>query len=189
MRVLKYILAIMIVWCFCNSVFAADYTQPERAKSTVLLVINNMARSKHDVKLNKIMDEELHKKIDGIYKEESSEQLRWHFLGRDCSNLREDQIAAKLSKSKSDYLIYAQLNGLDKKTKYNLIYHGKKVIASFYIRLYDIKRGKDLYFTEYQLAAEDTTDYFFIGSGSVSRKALHSVLFRAGEVISAHLPL
>ena len=37
--------------------------------------------------------------------------------------------------------------------------------------------------------AEDSTDYFFIGSGSVAQKALDAILFRAGEAISVKLPL
>ena len=189
MNIIKGLCCLLMLFGLVFTATTAQATQSERSKSTVLLVINNIAHSKHDAKLNAIMDEELHKKINGVYKEEASELLKWQFLGRDCSHLNENQVAAKLAKSKADFLIYAQLNGLNKKTKYNVIYRGKKVAASFFIRLFDIKKGKDIYSTEYKLIAEDTTDHFFVGSGSVSRMALRKVMFRAGEVISTRLPL
>ena len=61
--------------------------------------------------------------------------------------------------------------------------------ASLVLRIMDVKNSKELYHSKYAIESKDTTDYWFIGNGSVAKKALDSVLFRAGEAISVHLPL
>lgn len=161
----------------------------ERQKSTVLLLINNTAHSKHDKKLNTLMLETLHKKIDVIYHEENPGKFVENFYGKEQSKLSLDEMLAKLSGSTADYLVYVELKALDKDSDFNLIYYSKEVTATLFVRLIDMKNEKELYRDEFTMTSKDTTDYFFIGSGSVSKKALNSALFKAGEIISCHLPL
>lgn len=183
------ILAFIICFCFMQNVEANSYNSNIRQKSTVMLIVNNIADSKHNDALNKIMYEELHQKIDVLYKEESADKYIGLFLNKDNSVLTAEDMYKKVNDCKSDYLIYAELKELNKKTNFNFVYHGKEIAATFYIAILDIKNCRYLYKSEYTLAAEDSTDYFFVGSGSVSKKALKKVLFRAGEAISTHLPL
>ncbi len=183
------ILLLILGCCFVHDVYAGTYNSNVRQKSTVMLIINNIADSKHNDALNKIMYEELHKKIDVIYKEEDSNAYVKEFLNKDNSILSAEDMCRKIGTCKSDYLIYAELKELNKTTNFNFVYHGKKIAATFYIAIVDIENRSYLYNSEYTLTAEDSTDYFFVGSGSVSKKALKKVLFRAGEAISAHLPL
>lgn len=183
------VLFILISCCFMNNVYADNNGPYVRQKSTVMLIINNIADSKHNDALNEIMFEELHKKIDVLYKEEPADEYTEEFLHKDNSVLSAEDMCKKIESCKSDYLIYAELKELNKTTNFNFVYHGKEIAATFYIAILDIKNHKYLYRSEYTLVAEDSTDYFFVGSGSVSKKALKKVLFRAGEAISAHLPL
>lgn len=161
----------------------------QRQKSTVLLIINNMANSKHDKKLTEIIKEALHKKIDNLYQQENVALFSKNFLGADNSQLSVQDIISKIEGTSSDYLIYAELKSLRNDTEYNIIYYTKKITLTFFIRIVDVKNKKDLYYDDFQITATDTTDYFFVGSGSVAKKALDGVLFKAGEIISCYLPL
>ena len=155
----------------------------------MLLIINNIANSKHDKALNQLMHEKLQAKLDVIYRQEDSTPYLKNFVGQENSVLPIDELLQKASDSKSDYLVYAELKKIDKDTNFNLIYHGKEVNITFCIRIIDIKNKQELYSSEYSLGAKDSTDYFFVGSSSVAKKALEKVLFRAGEAISTYLPL
>lgn len=173
----------------CSTVFANVSVSNTRQKSQVLLIINNIANSKHDKALNQLMHEKLQAKLDVIYRQEDSTPYLKNFVGQENSVLPIDELLQKASDSKSDYLVYAELKKIDKDTNFNLIYHGKEVNITFCIRIIDIKNKQELYSSEYSLGAKDSTDYFFVGSSSVAKKALEKVLFRAGEAISTYLPL
>lgn len=188
-KAFSIILLLLFTFLACFVYAAPSTTSNLRHKSKVMLIINNTAHSKHDKKLNEIMDNELHKKIDVLYREESAEKFLTNFSGKDTSKLTLDEFLENVNGCQSDYVVYTELKKLDKSTNYNFIYHGKKVTATFYVRIVDVKNKKELYSTEFHLTAEDSTDYYFVGSGSVSKKALKSVLFRAGEAISTYLPL
>lgn len=179
----------MLALATCNNGLANNIKNQSREKSQVLLIINNIAHSKHDKVLNKLMNERLQEKIEVIYRQENNKPYFDSFIGQENSILSLDEILEKVKKSKSDYLVYAELKQINKDTDFNLIYHGKEVSVTFYLRIVDIKNRKDLYSSEYSLMAKDSTDYFFVGSSSVAKKALEKVLFRAGEAISTYLPL
>ena len=191
-KVYKLLVFLIIALLFvfnCSYVFANTHNAQLRTKSQVLLIINNIAHSKHDKALNQLMNEKLQEKIDVIYRQEDSTPYIKNLVGQENAKLTVEEIINKIAGSKSNYLIYAELKHIDKDTNFNLIYHGKEVEVTFYLRIVDIKNKKDLYASEYSLKAEDDTDYFFVGSGSVAKKALEKVLFRAGEAISVYLPL
>ena len=176
----------IISMCLCSICLANTTT---RDKSQVLLIINNISESKYSKALNKMMDEELHKKINGIYEEKSAEKFLNNFKNTAACKIPLQSILSKIDGSSSDYLIYAELKPFNKNTEFNFVYYDKEITATFAIRIIDIKNKKELYKSEYSLTAKDSTDYFFIGSGSVSKKALEKVLYRAGEAISVYLPL
>lgn len=89
----------------------------------------------------------------------------------------------------ADYFVYTELQPITKETHFNFIYFDKNVETGLVLRIVDLKNDKELYNKKYLMKAEDSTDYFFIGSGSVAQKALDAILFRAGEAISVKLPL
>lgn len=187
---LAILVALSIIFTLgCSTVFANASASNTRQKSQVLLIINNIANSKHDKALNQLMHEKLQAKLDVIYRQEDSTPYLKNFVGQENSVLPVDKLLQKVSDSKSDYLVYAELKKIDKDTNFNLIYHGKEVNITFCIRIIDIKNKQELYSSEYSLGAKDSTDYFFVGSSSVAKKALEKVLFRAGEAISTYLPL
>ncbi len=187
---LAVLVALSIIFTLgCSTVFANASASNTRQKSQVLLIINNIANSKHDKALNQLMHEKLQAKLDVIYRQEDSTPYLKNFVGQEISVLPIDELLQKVSDSKSDYLVYAELKKIDKDTNFNLIYHGKEVNITFCIRIIDIKNKQELYSSEYSLGAKDSTDYFFVGSSSVAKKALEKVLFRAGEAISTYLPL
>ena len=167
----------------------ANATETMRKRSSVMLVINNIANTKYDDKLTKMMDESLHKKIDGIYNEMDSADYLTKFAGHSNENATAQDMLDLIKDSGTDYFVYAELQPFVKKSNFNLVYYDKAMTASFVLRIIDIKNCKELYNNKYSIESKDSTDYWFIGSGSVAKKALDSVLFRAGEAISVHLPL
>lgn len=180
------IIIISVIFLLDSSLVFADNI---RTKSKVLVIINNIANTKNDKALNKIMDDEIHKKIKEIYIEEDNEKYVREFQGHSNSMLNLNEILDKIKTSDSDYFIYAELKAIDKESNFNFVYYDKEVTATFYIRILDIKNRTELYASEYSIMAQDSTDYFFIGSASVAKKALQKVMFRAGEAISTYLPL
>jgi len=160
-----------------------------RQRSSVILIINNIAHTNYDQKLTKIMDESLHKKIDGIYNEADGADYLAKFSGHSNENSSTKDMLDIVRDSSVDYFIYTELQPFVKKENYNLIYYDKSMIASVVLRIMDVKNGKELYHNKYSIESTDTTDYWFIGNGSVAKKALDSALFRTGEAISVHLPL
>lgn len=187
LKIFLVVSILMYVFAECPNLLEAAIQKNQ--KSTVLLIINNIAKSKHDQRLNEIMQEGLQKKIDRLYYEEDAKTFLSEFAGRDNSELTVEDMLKKIIGSKADYLIYAELKPFSQQSEFNFIYHHKEVTATFLLRIIDVQKKQELYSSIYSITAKDSTDYLFIGSGSVSRKAIHSVLFRAGEAISAHLPL
>ena len=160
-----------------------------RQRSSVMLIINNIAHTTYDEKLTKIMDESLHKKIDGIYNEIDAVDHFMKVSGHSNENASTQDMLDIVKDSGTDYFIYTELQPFVKTENYNLVYYDKSMTASLVLRIMDVKNSKELYHSKYAIESKDTTDYWFIGNGSVAKKALDSVLFRAGEAISVHLPL
>ena len=161
-----------------------------RKKSSVMLIVNNLAQTKYDEKLTAMMNESLHKKIDGIYNELEADAYLPKFAGHSFEQAESKELIDLVHEATElDYLIYVELQPFAKKTNYNLVYYDKAMTANLLLRLIDARNGKEIYQGKYTIEAKDSTDYWFIGSGSVAKKALESVLFKAGEAISVHLPL
>lgn len=189
-KIFKFIAVLTLIGCYLFNIIGNCYAYNDaREKSKVLILINNIANTKHDKALNEIMYKELHKKIDGIYFEEDNQKYLKSIEGKDNSQLTVTEMLEKINDSDSDYLIYAELKRIDKKSDFNFVYYDKEVTATFCLRIIDIKNKKELYSSEYSMTAEDSTDYFFIGSASVAKKAIKKVMFKAGEAISVYLPL
>ena len=188
----RVIFSILLLFMLVNLQVSQNYanaTETMRRHSSVMLVINNIANTKYDDKLTKMMDESLHKKIDGIYNEMDSADYLTKFAGHSNENATAQDMLDLIKDSGTDYFVYAELQPFVKKSNFNLVYYDKAMTASFVLRIIDIKNCKELYNNKYSIESKDSTDYWFIGSGSVAKKALDSVLFRAGEAISVHLPL
>ncbi len=188
----RVIFSILLLFMLVNLQVSQNYanaTETMRKRSSVMLVINNIANTKYDDKLTKMMDESLHKKIDGIYNEMDSADYLTKFAGHSNENATAQDMLDLIKDSGTDYFVYAELQPFVKKSNFNLVYYDKAMTASFVLRIIDIKNCKELYNNKYSIESKDSTDYWFIGSGSVAKKALDSVLFRAGEAISVHLPL
>ena len=74
-KVYKLLVFLIIALLFvfnCSYVFANTHNAQLRTKSQVLLIINNIAHSKHDKALNQLMNEKLQEKIDVISRQEDS---------------------------------------------------------------------------------------------------------------------
>jgi len=181
-----FLLMLFILQVHLNLVNAQENL---RQRHNVMLIVNNIAHTGYDEKLTKIIDERLHKKIDGIYNEVVSNDYLPKFVGQSRENVSIQEVLELIKNSSADYLVYTELQPFDSNANYNLVYYDKAMTASFVIRIIDVKNSKELYHDKYIMKAKDTTDYWFIGGGSVAKMALDSVLFKAGEAISIHLPL
>ena len=188
-KVIFSIMSILMLVCLQSPQKMVNANEKMRQRSSVMLIINNIAHTTYDEKLTKIMDESLHKKIDGIYNEIDAVDHFMKVSGHSNENASTQDMLDIVKDSGTDYFIYTELQPFVKTENYNLVYYDKSMTASLVLRIMDVKNSKELYHSKYAIESKDTTDYWFIGNGSVAKKALDSVLFRAGEAISVHLPL
>lgn len=188
-KVIFSIMSILMLVCLQSPQKMVNANEKMRQRSSVMLIINNIAHTTYDEKLTKIMDESLHKKIDGIYNEVDAADRFMKVSGHSNENISTQDMLDIVKDSGADYFIYTELQPFVKTENYNLVYYDKSMTASLVLRIMDVKNSKELYHSKYAIESKDTTDYWFIGNGSVAKKALDSVLFRAGEAISVHLPL
>ena len=188
-KVIFSIMSILMLVCLQSPQKMVNANEKMRQRSSVMLIINNIAHTTYDEKLTKIMDESLHKKIDGIYNEVDASDRFMKVSGHSNENVSTQDMLDIVKDSGADYFIYTELQPFVKTENYNLVYYDKSMTASLVLRIMDVKNSKELYHSKYAIESKDTTDYWFIGNGSVAKKALDSVLFRAGEAISVHLPL
>ena len=158
-------------------------------KAACFLVFNNIAGTRYDEKLTQIALEKLQKKIEGIYLEIDAEPYGENFKEKSFEKASFAELTAQVDGCGADYFVYTELQPITKETHFNFIYFDKNVETGLVLRIVDLKNDKELYNKKYLIKAEDSTDYFFIGSGSVAQKALDAILFRAGEAISVKLPL
>ena len=159
-------------------------------------MFNNIAGTRYDEKLTQIALEKLQKKIEGIYLEIDAEPYGENFKEKSFEKASFAELTAQVDGCGADYFVYTELQPITKETHFNFIYpddykkyFDKNVETGLVLRIVDLKNDKELYNKKYLIKAEDSTDYFFIGSGSVAQKALDAILFRAGEAISVKLPL
>lgn len=183
------VLAFLMIFVFFTAACKAEAAKSLRQKSSVLLVFNNIAGTRYDEKLTQIALEKLQKKIEGIYLEVDSEPYGKNFKEKSFEKASFAELTAQVDGCGADYFVYTELQPITKETYFNFIYFDKNVETGLVLRIVDLKNGKELYNKKYVMKAKDSTDYFFIGSGSVAHKALDAILFRAGEAISVRLPL
>lgn len=178
-----------MIFVFFTAACEAEAAKSLRQKSSVLLVFNNIAGTRYDEKLTQIALEKLQKKIEGIYLEIDAEPYDENFKEKSFEKASFAELTAQVDGCGADYFVYTELQPITKETHFNFIYFDKNVETGLVLRIVDLKNDKELYNKKYLMKAEDSTDYFFIGSGSVAQKALDAILFRAGEAISVKLPL
>ena len=178
-----------MIFVFFTAACEAEAAKSLRQKSSVLLVFNNIAGTRYDEKLTQIALEKLQKKIEGIYLEIDAEPYGENFKEKAFEKASFAELTAQVDGCGADYFVYTELQPITKETHFNFIYFDKNVETGLVLRIVDLKNDKELYNKKYLIKAEDSTDYFFIGSGSVAQKALDAILFRAGEAISVKLPL
>lgn len=178
-----------MIFVFFTAACEAEAAKSLRQKSSVLLVFNNIAGTRYDEKLTQIALEKLQKKIEGIYLEIDAEPYGENFKEKSFEEASFAELTAQVDGCGADYFVYTELQPITKETHFNFIYFDKNVETGLVLRIVDLKNDKELYNKKYLIKAEDSTDYFFIGSGSVAQKALDAILFRAGEAISVKLPL
>lgn len=178
-----------MIFVFFTAACEAEAAKSLRQKSSVLLVFNNIAGTRYDEKLTQIALEKLQKKIEGIYLEIDAEPYSENFKEKSFEKASFAELTAQVDGCGADYFVYTELQPITKETHFNFIYFDKNVETGLVLRIVDLKNDKELYNKKYVMKAEDSTDYFFIGSGSVAQKALDAILFRAGEAISVKLPL
>ena len=179
----------LMIFVFFTAACEAEAAKSLRQKSSVLLVFNNIAGTRYDEKLTQIALEKLQKKIEGIYLEIDAESYGENFKEKSFEKASFAELTAQVDGCGADYFVYTELQPITKETHFNFIYFDKNVETGLVLRIVDLKNDKELYNKKYLIKAEDSTDYFFIGSGSVAQKALDAILFRAGEAISVKLPL
>lgn len=179
----------LMIFVFFTAACEAKAAKSLRQKSSVLLVFNNIAGTRYDEKLTQIALEKLQKKIEGIYLEIDDEPYGENFKEKSFEKASFAELTAQVDGCGADYFVYTELQPITKETHFNFIYFDKNVETGLVLRIVDLKNDKELYNKKYVMKAEDSTDYFFIGSGSVAQKALDAILFRAGEAISVKLPL
>ena len=167
----------LMIFVFFTAACEAKAAKSLRQKSSVLLVFNNIAGTRYDEKLTQIALEKLQKKIEGIYLEIDAEPYGENFKEKSFEKASFAELTAQVDGCGADYFVYTELQPITKET------------TGLVLRIVDLKNDKELYNKKYLIKAEDSTDYFFIGSGSVAQKALDAILFRAGEAISVKLPL
>ena len=178
-----------MIFVFFTAACEAEAAKSLRQKSSVLLVFNNIAGTRYDEKLTQIALEKLQKKIEGIYLEIDAEPNGENFKEKSFEKASFAELTAQVDGCGADYFVYTELQPITKETHFNFVYFDKNVETGLVLRIVDLKNDKELYNKKYLIKAEDSTDYFFIGSGSVAQKALDAILFRAGEAISVKLPL
>ena len=160
-----------------------------RQKSAVLAVyINNSGTTYNDV-LDKIVETELQKRLEGLYIELDGNLYKPQFAKIDVEAASVKQIIDVVHDSGADYLVYIELYPFNKAENYNLIYHRKSMTSNVFLWLIDIKNRQTLYKDHFSLKSKDETDAWLIGNKSVAKKALTATMFKVGEIISAKLPI
>ena len=159
-----------MIFVFFTAACEAEAAKSLRQKSSVLLVFNNIAGTRYDEKLTQIALEKLQKKIEGIYLEIDAEPYGENFKEKSFEKASFAELTAQVDGCGQIILFIPSCSLLQKKHNFNFIYFDKNVETGLVLRIVDLKNDKELYNKKYLIKAEDSTDYFFIGSGSVAQK-------------------
>lgn len=182
-------LVVFLMFSILSTTIYVMSTVEARTKSKVLLIVNNAAGTKHDKALTKIMQDELTKKLQGVYSLETLVYMKEGKSLPSMNGMPPKEIIKLNGHADNNYLVYAELTDVNKDTHFNFVTHGKTIDIVFLLYFVDLKTQKYIYQNIYNIGLTEKTEMWFKGSGSVSKNAVRKTLYRAGEAISAHLPL
>lgn len=163
--------------------------QQIRTKNTVLTVYINNSGTTYNKELDKIVNEELKKRLEGLYVELDNEEYIEAFKNKSIIQSEKREVIPLVDGSGARYFIYMELLPFVEKSDYNFVYHNKAMTSSVFIWIIDLKTNQDILRNTFSLKEKDSTGDWFIGDKSVALKSLRSMMFKIGEHISAKLPL
>lgn len=150
--------------------------------------INNSGTT-YNKELDKIVNEELKKRLEGLYVELDNEEYIEIFKNKSIIQSEKREVIPLVDGSGARYFIYMELLPFVEKSDYNFVYHNKAMTSSVFIWIIDLKTNQDILRNTFSLKEKDSTGDWFIGDKSVALKSLRSMMFKIGEHISAKLPL
>lgn len=168
-------------------------TFAERQKSSVLAVYENKAATTYDADLDKIVNNELQRRLEGLYIELDSDYYR-HILKRiyKAETLPEKEMINLVKGSGADYFIYLELKPLLLKDYDHVLYYHKAAASTVFVWIIDLNNSKTLYKDYITLGYRDVTGgglFYSIGNKSVSKKVLTATMYKVGEYITVKMPL
>lgn len=160
-----------------------------RKKSAVISIYNNLSDSTYDKDLDKVVQKELQKRLEGLYIELDNQPYASLIKKESLSNKDLSDVLTLLQGPQANYFVYLELLPF-KKHGINYVAHfDKNMTASVFLWLVDLNQSKTIYRDHFSLVGKDSSPDWYIGNKSVALKALDGIMFKAGEIISAKLPL
>ncbi len=164
-----------------------------RQKHSVLTVYENKASTTYDADLDKIVNQELQRRLEGLYIELDSSYYR-HILKRvyKAETLPEREMINLVKGSGADYFIYLELKPLALKDYDHVLYYHMAAASTVFMWIIDLNNNETLYKDYITLGYRDVTGgglFYSIGNKSVSKKALTATMYKAGEYITVKMPL
>ena len=183
----------IFVTLFSVLVFLPNTTFAERQKSSVLTVYENKAATTYDADLDKIVNGELQRRLEGLYVELESDYYR-HILKRvyQAETLPEREMINLVKGSGADYFIYLELKPLLLKDYDHVLYYHKAAAPTVFVWIIDLNNNETLYKDYITVGYRDVTGgglFYSIGNKSVSKKALTATMYKVGEYITVKMPL
>lgn len=160
-----------------------------RRKSAVISIYNNLSGSTYDKDLDKVVQKELQKRLEGLYIELDNEPYASQVKRKSLSNKDLSDVLSLLQGSHANYFVYIELLPFEKHGINYVAHFDKNMTASVFLWLVDLNQNKSIYRDYFSLVGKDSSPDWYIGNKSVALKALDGIMFKAGEIISAKLPL
>ncbi len=164
----------------------------ERTKASVSIIFINNAKTTYDDELNNKINNWMNGKVEGLYNIIPNAQplSKLKALGiEDIAMAEKKDLIETFADSRTDYIVYAELQPFIRKEKITVFTYGKDMTATMIFKILDVPNSKYLYNGKFIIKGSDSTSEWFIGNKSVAFKAIESVLIEMGEVISFRLPL
>lgn len=184
------LLILMFAFIFGGFIFSEQKAfAAQRRKSAVITVYNNLSGTTYNKALDKVVQKELQRRLEGLYIELDSEPYAAKFRGKSLSDADLFDVVNAVKDSGADYLVYVELLPFDKHGTNYVAHFDKNMTASVFLWLIDVKQGKEFYKGSFSMASKDSSADWYVGNKSVALKALDGIMFKVGELISAKLPL